>query len=107
MPVPLVAPTLISALVGFLVRSVGAFVANILLSLGISFVTYQGVDLFISAMKAQFISSVTANGALFMNFIGVFQIGTAINMICSAYVARMLIAGVSGGSLTKMVTKKS
>jgi hypothetical protein len=100
-------PFLVSSLVGALVRAVGAFVANILLSLGIGFVTYQGIDLFISAMKSQFITSVNANGALFVSFMGVFQVGTAINMIASAYVARMVIAGISGGSLTKMVTKKA
>jgi Protein of unknown function (DUF2523) len=98
---------LVYALVGGLVSAVGALVANVLLSLGIGFVTYQGLGLFVSTMKSQFLSSVNANGALFINFMGVFQIGTAINMIASAYVARLVIAGISGGSLTKMVTKRS
>jgi len=98
-------PLFVSALIGGLVSAVGAIVANVMLSLGIGFVAYQGIDFMVTAFKADALSALGGNGSLFVQFMGVFQIGTAINMIASAMTARLVLAGITGGSLTKMVTK--
>jgi hypothetical protein len=47
-----------------------------------------------------------SSGSIFLQFVGIFQFGTAINIITSAITARLTIAGITGGSITKMVTKK-
>jgi hypothetical protein len=96
---------LILALIGALVRAVGPLVAQVMLSLGFSFISYTGIDFAITEAKARALGALGANGALFLQMAGVFQIGTAVNMIASAYIARTVLMGISGGKLTKMVTK--
>ena len=97
---------LILMLIGGLVQAAGPIVAQVLLSMGIGFVAYSGIDLMLETMKTQVFGSFNAGGAVFLQFVGVFQLGTAVNIIASAYTARMTIAGITGGSITKMVTKK-
>lgn len=96
---------LILALIGALVRAVGPIASQVMLALGFSFISYSGIDLAVNEMKDAAMSSLNGNGALFIQFVGVFQIGTAINMIASAYVGRTILQGITGGKLTKMITK--
>lgn len=96
---------LILALIGALVRAVGPLVTQVMLSLGFSFISYTGIDFAITEAKTRALSALSGNGAIFLQFMGVFQIGTAINMIASAYIARTILMGITGGKLTKMVTK--
>lgn len=96
---------LILALIGALVRAVGPITAQVMLSLGFTFLSFTGIDLAINEMKDAAMSAINGQGQLFIQFIGVFQIGTAINMIASAYIGRTVLQGVAGGKLTKMVTK--
>jgi hypothetical protein len=96
---------LVLLLIGGLVRAVGPLVTQILLSLGISFIAYSGIDFALEAAKTRAFSALSGNGALFMQFMGVFQIGTAINIIASAMIARTVLMGITGGKLTKMITK--
>lgn len=96
---------LILLLIGALIKAVGPLVTQVLISLGIGFVTYTGIDFAIEAAKTRAFSAIGANGALFIQFVGLFNIGTAINMIASAYIARTVLMGVTGGGLTKMISK--
>jgi Protein of unknown function (DUF2523) len=96
---------LILALIGALVRAVGPIATQVMLALGFSFLSFTGIDLAVNEMKASAMSALTGNGQLFMQFMGVFQIGTAINMMASAYVGRSILQGIVGGKLTKMITK--
>jgi Protein of unknown function (DUF2523) len=96
---------LILAFIGALVRAVGPLVTQVLLSLGLSFASYTGIDFAITEAKARALSALAGNGQLFLQFAGVFQIGTAINIITSAFIARTVLQGIVGGKLTKMVTK--
>jgi hypothetical protein len=96
---------LILALIGALVRAVGPLVAQVMISLGFTFVSFVGIDLAITEAKARAMAALTGNGALFLQFMGVFQVGTSINIIASAYIARLALTGIVGGKLTKMVTK--
>lgn len=97
---------LILALIGALQWAMGSLVGQVLLALGISFVTYQGVDTGTAFMKTQAFSSINALPPIMVQLFGVFQIGTAINIIFSAMVARMTMQGIAGGKLTKMITRK-
>lgn len=96
---------LILALIGALVRAVGPLVAQVMLSLGFTMISYAGIDFAITEAKARALGALSANGQLFLQMVGVFQIGTAINIIASAYIARTVLMGITGGKLTKMVTK--
>jgi Protein of unknown function (DUF2523) len=96
---------LVIFLIGALVRAVGPLVAQVMISLGFSFVTYAGIDYAITEAKTRALSALSSNGQLFLQFMGVFQVGTAINIIASAFIARTVLQGIVGGKLTKMVTK--
>ena len=97
---------LILTLIGALVRAVGPLVAQVMLSLGFSFITFTGVQLAVDTFKADALAALGSNGGVFMQFMGVFQVGTAVNMIASAITARLVLKGLTGGGITKMITKK-
>jgi hypothetical protein len=97
---------LILSLIGALVTAVGPIIAQIVLSLGIGFVAFSGLDIFIETFRSQALSVLGGQNSLFTQMMGVFNIGTAVNMIASAYTARLTIAGLTGGSITRMVTRR-
>lgn len=97
---------LILTLIGALIRAVGPLVAQVMISLGFSFVTFTGIQLAVDTFKSDALAAIGGNGALFVQFMGVFQVGTAINMIASAITARLVLKGLTGGGITKMITKK-
>lgn len=96
---------LLLALIGLLVRAAGPIAAQVMLALGFSFLAFTGIDIAVTSMKTTALAALGGNGTLFLQFMGVFQVGTAINMIASAFAGRAAIQGIVGGKLTKMVTK--
>ena len=96
---------LVALLWGFFYTAIGSIVGRILLTLGMGLVTYTGIDLLLGAARTQIFSSFAASGAVFLQFAGVLQLGTAINILLSAVVMRFTLSGVTAGSITKMVTK--
>lgn len=98
-------PAFIAALLGGLITAAGTLVGKVLISLGIGYVAYSGMDTLIEASKASFFSSVAGQGATVMQLAGVLQVGTCVNIIASAYLARLVVAGLTNGKLTSMVHK--
>ena len=97
---------LIFALIGALEWAMGSLVGQVLLALGISFLTYTGVDTGLDLMKTRIFDAIGSQGTLFIQFMGVFQVGTAVNILFSAMLTRTTMQGLSGGKLTKMITRK-
>lgn len=98
----------LSALFGGLVQVAGSLVGRVLLSLGISYLVYTGVDAALSGMKQQAfaaLSSATSFAPQLSAFVGVLQIGTCLNIIFSAWAARLALAGMTSGTIKKMVVK--
>ena len=96
---------LIAALVAALEWAAGSIVIRVLLTLGISFASYSGIDVMLTQTQSQIISALGSFGGVTSQLFGVLQVGTAINIIVSAFTTRMLMSGVIGGKLTKMITK--
>ena len=96
---------LVAALIGALEWAAGSLVARVLLALGMSFISYQGVDYLLDETKAQMLASFGSLGGVGLQFMGVLQVGTCINIIASALTMRATLAGLSGGTLTKLITK--
>lgn len=98
----------ISALLGGLVQVAGSLVGRVLLSLGIGYVVYSGVDAALSSVKAAAFAQLASASSVvpqIERFIGVFQVGTCFNILFSAWASRLVLAGISGGSLKRMVLK--
>jgi len=95
-------PVAIAMLIGGLVSAAGSFVGRALLSLGIGFIAYSGIDVAISGLLA----TATANGgALPMGLagmLGVLKIGTGLNIIMSAITVRLVLAGMTSGVVRRM-----
>jgi hypothetical protein len=98
-------PIFIAALLGGLVSAAGTLVGRVLISLGIGYVTFTGVDASIAFAKAAVVAGVGALPANAIAVAGALKIGVCISILTSALVARMTLAGLTSGAVTKMVTK--
>ncbi|WP_029307901.1 DUF2523 family protein [Cupriavidus metallidurans] len=99
---------LASALVGLLAQAATALVGRVLLALGIGFVSFVGIDALMSGLRTLFLNYIAQAGALPWNIVGilgVLQVGTCFNMILTTLAIRASLAGLSGGSIRKMVQK--
>ncbi len=98
----------IAALLGGLIQAAGSLVGRVLISLGVGFVVFTGVDAALGSIKQQAMAalmSATAFGPQLSAFVGVLQVGTVINILFSAWSARLVLAGLTGGTLKRMVLK--
>ena len=85
------------ALIGLLVSAIGTFAGKALISLGIGYVAYKGIDVSVAFAKAQFLSNMAGLGPTVLQILGVTQVGTAVNMLTSALIARLTFKGMVGG----------
>lgn len=98
-------PLFIAALWGALVPMLGTLVGRVLVSLGIGYVTYTGIDASLSWAKAQFLSSLAGAPAATVGLASAMKVGVCVSMLLSAVAARLVLAGLTSGALTKMVAK--
>jgi len=101
-------PLFLAALLGGLYSALGSMVGKVLVSLGIGYVTYFGVNVALDFFKAEVFEKINAAGSVvpgLLYFAGVFQVGTCFNILFSAWTARLVIQGVTGGTFKRMVQK--
>lgn len=98
-------PTLITFLVGALVSAVGHIVAKVLLSLGFGYITYTGFTTVIDLAKDEFALAMSALPPVALQLAGVLQVGTAFNILVSAYLSRLVVSGLLGNDITRLVNK--
>src|SRR5437868_4851033 len=96
----------ICAVVGGVFNIPGAVGGKVLLSLGIGYLTFTGVDASITWAKVQFLSGLTGIPAAAVGLAGLMKVGVCVSMLLSAVTARVTLAGMqAGGSMKKMVVK--
>jgi len=98
-------PVFIAALLGGLVSAAGSLVGRVLIALGVGFVTYQGLDVSLNFIKTQTLATISSLPAEIFQIVSTLQLGTSINIMASAYAAKMVIAGLTSGAVKKMVWK--
>lgn len=98
-------PLFIAALWGALISMVGTLVGRVLVSLGIGYVSYTGLDILTTFAKNQFLAGMSGLPAQAVGLASTLKIGVCVSMLLSALVARLVLQGMTGGTLTKMVTK--
>lgn len=104
MPLPaLAAPAIVSFLVGALASAAGSIAGRALVGLGFTFIAFKGIDTMLDFYKSYIFNIINSQSQTLIQVLGIMQIGTAINMIFSAYLARLIIGGLLNGSLTKLV----
>ena len=98
-------PVFIAALLGGLIEAAGTLVGRVLLSLGIGYVSYTALDTGFEAIKTQVSSAFGGLAAQSLAVLSAAQVGSAIAIVFSAIAARMVLDGITGGTLKRMVTK--
>lgn len=93
------------ALIGWLIQAAGTLVGRVLISLGISYLSYKGLDAMVTAAKDQFFQSLGGVSGTTVGLLGVLKVDVCVNMICSALVGRLTLAGMTSGAVKKMVLK--
>lgn len=98
-------PLFVAAIIGALVQAAGTLVGKVLLSLGIGYVTYSGIDTSIAWVQAQFLTGLTGLPAATVGLMGILKVGVIVSMLTSAITARMVLKGLTSGSITRMVQR--
>lgn len=89
-------PVILASLGGVLINSARGAAVQVLIALGVSVVTYSGMDAAITWAKSQALANVQALPAELIQQLSYLGIGQAINIIFSAMVMRMTLQGISG-----------
>lgn len=98
-------PLFLAALLGGLIQACGSLVGRVLVSLGVGYVAYSGVDTSITWARDFLLDRI---GALPANAIAVastMKLGVCISILTSAILARMVLGGLTNGTLKRMVTR--
>ena len=98
-------PLFLAALWGALIPMLGTMVGRVLISLGVGYVAFSGVDASLEWAKGQFLTSVSGLPANAIALAHTMKIGVCVSMLLSALVARLVLKGLQGGALKHMVAK--
>lgn len=98
-------PVFLAALIGGLVSACGTIVGRVLVSLGFSYVAFTGVNASIDWVRGQFLSGVAGLPSAAVGIMGLMKVGTCVSMLLSAVATRLLISGLTSGTLKRMVLK--
>ena len=96
---------LIHALIGALGVAAASLVGRVLLALGLSFVTYTGVEILMGTVMTSIRTNMSGMPASALSFLAYMWIDRAITMIFSAYTAAMFINMAGASKITRLVTK--
>jgi len=94
-----------ASLVGAIIQVSGTIVGKVLVSLGIGYVSYSGIDLAFSFARSTFLSGLSGLPADAVALAGALKIGVCISMLLSALTVRATLGGLTSGTLTRMVTR--
>lgn len=83
----------------------GSLVGQVLVALGIGYVSYSGIDVILNYGKTLILDNLNATGTSIVGVLGLLKVGTAINIMFSAVAAKMTIAGVKSGAVKHMRIK--
>ncbi|MCM5681914.1 DUF2523 domain-containing protein [Schlegelella sp. S2-27] len=98
-------PVFIAALLGGLIQAAGTLVGRVLISLGFGYVTFTGLDTSLTWLRSMIAANFGAIPAQGMAVLSGAGAGSAVSIVLSAIAARMLLDGLTGGTLKKMVLK--
>lgn len=98
-------PAFIAALLGGLINIAGSLVGRVLIALGMSVVTFTGLSTTLDWVKGQAVAALTGLPAEMLGLVGLLGVGEFISIIASALAARLLLNGLTDGSIKKLAMK--
>ena len=98
-------PIFLAALLGGLIQAAASIAGRVLISLGVGFVTYTGISAVITSIEGIIHANAGAAGAMTTAALGLVQFDVVVGLIVGAISARLVINGLTSGTLKKMVYK--
>ncbi len=98
-------PAFLWALGSLFLRLTGSFVGRVLVALGISVVTYTGMQASLDWLKAGAVSALGSLPPQVVGMLGVLRVGQCISIVCSAIVARMIVNGMQSDTVKRWVMR--
>lgn len=96
---------LAAAILSGLIQIVSTLVGRALVSLGISVATYTGVSVALTTFKNNAVNALFDLPPDVIGMLSILKVGVFISIIISAIAARLVLKGLTGGSIKKWVTK--
>lgn len=81
-------PVFVAALGRLLMWVAGSIIGKIVLGFGLGFVAYKGIDVMMTELQTFVNAQIGGTDPIYAQYFDAFGFNTAIQLICSAYVAR-------------------
>ena len=94
-----------SALLGGLINIAGTLAGQALIALGISVVTYSGVDASLGWLKGNFVTAASGLPVEVVGMLALMKVGSCVSMVASAMAVKLSLAGLTGGTFKNWVKK--
>ncbi len=98
-------PAIVLAALSGLVSIAGILVGRIAIAIGVGVVSYTGLSVLLDSLKAQVISSLGNLPSTAIAVMGLMQVDVIISILFSAVAARLLLNGLTGGALKRIILK--
>jgi len=92
-------------LLGGLINVAGTIAGRVLIGLGISVITFSGLSVTLTWVKNQAISALQGLPAEMVQLLAYAGVGEFVSIVASAFAARLLLNGLTDGSIKKWVMK--
>jgi hypothetical protein len=96
---------IVGSIVGGLAAAVGTLVGRVLVSLGVSFVVYNGVDTMVEWVRDQVMAKFSLLPPDVYTVISLLQAPAIVNVYFSAWLATLAISGLQAGTFVKAVQR--
>lgn len=93
------------SLLGGLINIAGTLVGRVLIALGLSVVTYTGMDAALEWLKGMAVDYMAGFPTHMLGMLALLKVGTCISLAFSAMAARMVVQGLTSGSFKRWVTR--
>lgn len=97
-------PVIMNVVIGGLVSAMGTFVGRILASLGMGYITYQGVEMTLTWVRNGISSGMAGLPADVLAILSAFKAGEGVAVLLSALAIRMTIDGMTSDRFRKLTT---
>lgn len=89
-------PVFIASIGGMLLNLAGSLVGRVLVSLGLSVITYVGVDAVLDKLKLNALEAFQGMPGELVSLLSYMKVGVAMSIITSAVAVRLGLSGLSG-----------
>ncbi len=98
-------PVFLAALLGGLVQATTSIVGRVMVALGLGFVSYTGIDALLVNIKSMIITNLATLPPQALQVASTLKVGVAISIITSAYLVRLIFAGLSSGTVKRIISR--